>query len=299
MKMTDRVGQHLGNYQLIQLLGQGHWASVYLGEHRHLHTQAAIKVLHGPWTDSDAESFLSEARTLAHLRHPHIVRVLDFGVQEDTPFLVMEYAPGGTLRQLHPKGTRLPLDTVVSYVKQVASALQYAHEQRLIHRDLKPENLLLGPDQEVWLSDFGLALVAHSARSQSFQQTAGTLAYMAPEQLEGHPTPASDQYALGVVVYEWLAGERPFSGSFSEIAMQHLVVAPASLCEKVPTLASVVEHVVLKALAKGPQLRFASVQAFALALEEASREDASRQTLPVLAWGDPAEAGRKAASIDH
>jgi eukaryotic-like serine/threonine-protein kinase len=169
--MADHIGQQLGNYQLIQLLGQGHWASVYLGEHLHLHTQAAIKVLHGSWADSEAEGFLGEARTLAHLRHPHIVRVLDFGVQEGTPFLVMEYAPGGTLRQLHPKGTRLPLSTVASYVKQVASALQYAHAQRLIHRDLKPENLLLGPDQEVWLSDFGLALVAHSARSQPFQQT--------------------------------------------------------------------------------------------------------------------------------
>src|SRR5437763_5263216 len=205
--MTDRVGQHLGNYQLIQLLGQGHWASVYLAEHWHLHTQAAIKVLHGPWADSEVDGFLSEARTLARLRHPHIVRVLDFGVQEGTPFLVLEYAPGGTLRQRHPKGTRLPLQTVVSYVKQVASAWQYAHEQRLIHRDLKPENLLLGPDQEILLSDFGLAILAHSARSQPLQQTAGTLAYVAPEQLQGHPTPASDQYALGVLVYKWLPDE--------------------------------------------------------------------------------------------
>ena len=113
--MTDRIGQHLGNYQLIQLLGQGRWASVYLGEHQHLHTQAAIKVLYGPWTDREVEGFLDEARTLARLRHPHIVRLLDFGVQEGTSFLVMEYAPGGTLRQLHPKGTRLPLNTVVSY----------------------------------------------------------------------------------------------------------------------------------------------------------------------------------------
>jgi serine/threonine protein kinase len=101
--MTDRVGQQLGNYQLIQLRGQGHWAAVYLGEHGHLHTQAAIKVLHGLWTDSEVEDFVSEARQLAHLRHPHIVSVLDFGVQESTPFLVMEYAPGGTLRQLHPR----------------------------------------------------------------------------------------------------------------------------------------------------------------------------------------------------
>ena len=101
--MTDRIDQQLGNYQLIQVLGQGHWAAVYLAEHRHLRTQAAIKVLHGPWADSEMEGFLREARTLARLRHPHIVRVLDFGVQEGTPFLVMEYAPSGTLRKLHPK----------------------------------------------------------------------------------------------------------------------------------------------------------------------------------------------------
>src|SRR5436305_11067682 len=154
MKMTDRVGQRLGNYQLIQLLGQGHWASVYLGEHRHLHTQAAIKVLQGPLASNEIEDFLTEARTIARLRHPHIVRVPDFGVQEGTPFLVMEYAPGGTLRQLHPKGMRLPLQTVVAYLKQVAFALQYAHDQRLIHRDLKPENLLLGHDRQVWLCGF-------------------------------------------------------------------------------------------------------------------------------------------------
>ncbi len=297
--MTDRVGQHLGNYQLIQLLGQGHRASVYLGEHRHLHTKAAIKVLHGPWADSEVDGFLGEARTLASLRHPHIVRVLDFGAQEGTPFLIMEYAPGGTLRQFHPKGTRLSLQTVVSYVKQVASALQYAHEQRLIHRDLKPENLLLGPDQQIWLSDFGLAIVAHSARSQPFQPTAGTLAYMAPEQLQGHPTPTSDQYALGVLVYEWLAGERPFSGSFPELAVKQTLVPPPSLTEKVRTLPAGVEEVVLQALAKDPEQRFARVQAFAIALEEASREDASGQTLPVLASEYSAEVRRRAASLPH
>ncbi len=296
--MTNRIGQHLGNYQLILLLGQGHWASVYLAEHRHLHTRVAIKVLHGPWADSEVDGFLGEARTLARLRHPHIVRVLDFGVQEGTPFLVMEYAPGGSLRQLHPKGARLPLQTVVSYVKQVASALQYAHAQRLIHRDLKPENLLLGPDQEIWLSDFGLALVTHSARSQSFQQIAGTLGYMAPEQLEGHPTSASDQYALGMLVYEWLCGSRPFESSMTELMVQQLTMPSSPLHERVPAISAVVEQVVLHALAKDPEQRFASVQAFALALEEGSREDASGQTLP-LASGDPAEAGRRAASMPH
>ena len=297
--MTDRIGQYLGNYQLSQLLGQGHWASVYLGEHQHLHTQAAIKVLHGPWTDSELEGFLSEARTLARLRHPHIVRVLDFSVQEGTPFFVMEYAPGGTLRKFHPKGMRLPLSTVVAYVRQVASALQYAHAQQLIHRDLKLENLLLGPDQEIWLSDFGLAIVVHRARSQPFLRTAGTLAYMAPEQIEGHPTPASDQYALGVVVYEWLCGARPYEGSATEVMVQQLGVPPPPLHEKMATIPQGVEQVVLQALAKDPEQRFASVQAFALALEEGSREDASVQTLPLLASGYSAEVGRRAASMPH
>jgi len=278
--MPDHVGEQLGPYQLIHLLGQGHWGSVYLGEHVHLRTQAAIKLLHGPWADREVEGFLGEARTLAHLRHPHIVRVLDFGVQQGTPFLVMEYAPGGTLRQLHPQGMRLPLQTVVAYLKQVASALQYAHAQRLIHRDLKPENLLLGPDQQIWLSDFGLAIVAHSARSQPVQQTAGTLAYMAPEQLRGQATAASDQYALGVLAYEWLAGERPFSGSSTQVAVQHTLTSPPPLREKVPTLPSLVEQVVVRALANDPSERFPTVEAFARALEGASLENASGQTMP-------------------
>ena len=285
-----QIGQQIGNYRLMQLLGRGHWASVYLGEHLHLHTQAAIKVLHDPLAPAEMEGFLGEARTLARLRHPHIVRILDFGLQEDTPFLVMDYAPGGTLRTLHPPGLRLPLETVIPYVKQVAEALQYAHEQRLIHRDLKPENLLLGPEQQVWLADLGLALVVQSARSQPFQQTAGTLAYIAPEQLKGQPTPASDQYALGVMVYEWLCGERPFSGSFAELAVKQTLVLPPSLTKKVPTLPVGVEHVVLKALAKDPEQRFASTQAFALALEEATREEVTGHTLPVLSSASPAVA---------
>jgi class 3 adenylate cyclase len=227
------------------------------------------------------------------------VRVLDFGEEEGTPFLVMEHAPGGTLRQFHPKGTRLPLQAVVSYVRQIASALQHAHQQRLIHRDLKPENLLLGPDQEIWLSDFGLAIVAQSMRSQPFQQAAGTLAYMAPEQLEGHPTPASDRYALGVLVYEWLAGERPFSGSMTELAYQQAMAPPPALSEKVPTLPAVVEQVVLQALAKDPKQRFASVQAFALALEKGILEETSGQTLPIQTSEYFAEVGPGSASFSQ
>src|SRR6266853_3474593 len=125
--MTDRSGQQLGNYRLIRLLGEGGFAEVYLGEHIHLGTQAAIKVLYTQLTSESIEVFRAEARNLAHLIHPHIVRVLEFGVEGKTPFLVMDYAPNGTLRQRHPKGVVLPLPLIVTYVKQVADALQYAH----------------------------------------------------------------------------------------------------------------------------------------------------------------------------
>src|SRR5207245_5201128 len=107
-----------------------------------------------------------------------------------------------------------------------ADALQFAHEQRVIHRDVKPENMLLGRREEVLLSDFGIATVANSTASLSAQGTFGTIGYMAPEQIEGHPRAASDQYALGVVVYEWLCGERPFDGSITEVMLQHLSMPP-------------------------------------------------------------------------
>ncbi len=292
--MADRVGQQLGNYRLIRLLGQGNFSEVYLGEHIYLHTQAAIKVLYGQLANHDMAGFLTEARTIARLRHPHIVQVLDFGVEDTTPFLVMDYAPGGTLRKVHPKGTPLSLDTVLTYVTQVAEALQYAHQEKLIHRDVKPENMLLGRSNEVLLSDFGIAIVIQSSRQQQAQGTAGTVAYMAPEQLQGKPRPASDQYALGVIVYEWLCGDHPFHGTFAELYSQHLFVPPPPLREKAPSIPLAVEHVVLKALAKDPKERFASMQAFAAALEEAVKAESSGRTLSVLASdpsrGHPAEA---------
>ena len=268
--MLSRVGQQLGNYRLVRLLGSGGFAQVYLGEHVRLHTQAAIKVLQTQIAASDRDSFLTEAQTIAHLEHPHIVRVFDFDVAEGIPFLVMSYAPNGTLRQRHPKGTQLPLPTIITYVKQLANALQYAHDEKLIHRDVKPENMLVGRRNEVLLSDFGIALIAQSSRFQSTQDVIGTVAYMAPEQIQGKPRPASDQYSLAIVVYEWLCGDRPFSGSFTELCTQHMYATPAPLHEKVPTIPPGVEYVVLTALAKDPRQRFASVQVFATAFEQAS-----------------------------
>ena len=234
--MADRVGQHLGNYRLVRLLGQGGFAEVYLGQHVRLDLQAAIKVLHTHLSEQEAEHFQQEAQTIARLAHSSIVRVFDYDVQDGEPFLVMDYAPGGSLRRRYPKGSVVPLPEILSAVKQVASGLQYAHKQKFIHRDVKPENMLVGRQEEVLLSDFGLAALSHSSGSLSTQEATGTLAYMAPEQIEGHPRAASDQYALGVVVYEWLCGSRPFEGSATEVMVQQLIMPPPPLHENVATV---------------------------------------------------------------
>jgi eukaryotic-like serine/threonine-protein kinase len=260
--MTDRIGQQLGNYQLIRLLGEGGFAEVYLGEHIHLGTQAAIKLLHTQLISDDVDKFRTEARTIARLLHPNIVRVLEFGIEDKTPYLVMDYAPKGTLRQIHPKGQILPLPTVVSYVKQIAEALQCAHHEKLVHRDVKPENMLDGRRGEILLSDFGIALVAQSSRYQSTQDMTGTIAYMAPEQIQGKPRPVSDQYSLGITVYEWLTGDRPFHGGFIEIVAQHITAPVPSMRDKVPMIPPDVEHVVMTALEKDYTKRFGSILAF-------------------------------------
>jgi serine/threonine protein kinase len=274
--MVDYVGQRLGNYRIRRLLGTGGFAEVYLGEHIRLNTEAAIKVLHVQLTDKEMEDFLNEARTIARLDHPNIVRVMEFDVQAGIPFLVMTYAPNGTLRQRHPRGQRLPLSTIVPYVKQVADALQYAHESKLIHRDIKPENMLLGRRNEILLSDFGIATIARTSRSDTGQDMAGTAAYMAPEQIQGHPRYASDQYSLGIVVYEWLGGDRPFHGSFIETCSQHLYAYPPPLHTKIPEISPGVEQVVLKALEKDAYQRFPGIRAFAEALEQASKSSTPR-----------------------
>ena len=280
---NDLSGHYLGNYRLIRLLGHGGFASVYLGEHQYLKRMAAIKVLHTILSEEEKNHFLIEAQLLANLSHPRIIRVLEFAVAprriyiqnsvviENIPFLVMDYIPGGNLRSTYPMGTRLFLDTVINYIYQIADALQYAHNQRIIHRDIKPENLLLNERQEVMLSDFGLALFAPVSRLLSGQNTAGTIPYTAPEQLRGKPRFASDQYSLGVVAYEWLCGYPPFSGGEVEIIMQHISSPPPPLRNKNSSISPAVEDVILKALAKDPEQRYTSVQDFAQALQQASR----------------------------
>jgi len=284
--MADFSGQQLGNYRLRHLLGRGGYADVYLGEHIHLETLAAIKVLDIRMGSNELADFLREAKTIAHLLHPCIVRVLDFGVEGNMPFLVMDYAPNGTLRQRYPKGTRLPLLTIISCVTQIAQALQYAHHRKVVHRDVKPENMLMGINNQVLLSDFGISIIEQNTsvlitQKRLSSSPTGTCYYMAPEQIQGSAHPASDQYALGVVVYEWLCGSRPFSGEALAVMYQHVNVPPPPLREKIPEISPAVEHVVLRALAKDPQQRFATIEDFAKALEQASQAQGSA-TFP--AW---------------
>lgn len=281
--MADQQGQYLGrqfgNYRLIKLLGEGGFAEVYLGEHIYLGTHAAVKVLSTKLANDEIAQFRNEARTIIGLEHANIVRILEFGMEGRIPFIIMNYAPNGSLRKCHPKGIRLPPETIVTYIKQIASALQYAHDKGLVHRDIKPDNMLVGRNQEILLSDFGIALTSQSSSYPSTKDVAGTIAYMAPEQIQAHPRRASDQYALGVVVYEWLCGTPPFQGNIVELAIKHVSVPPPSLCERVSDIPLDVEKVVFTALAKDPSQRFASVQAFSNALEQAFQKPSIGTTL--------------------
>jgi serine/threonine protein kinase len=247
----------------------------------HHHSLVALKVMR-PVEQEDLHGFLNEAR-MFRLSHPNIVRILDFGVDKNSPFLVMEYAPNGSLRKRHPKGTQLSLSTIITYARQMASALQYAHNEKLIHRDVMPENMLIGSQGEVLLSDFGAALIASTSYIKITHEIIGTLSYMAPEQLQGKPCFASDQYALGITVYEWLSGQLPFHGTVYELFNRQSSTPPPSLRAFAPSLPIDVELVVTKALAKEPEQRFASVQAFATALEQAAQPTARKLYLPPIA----------------
>src|SRR5438876_3810677 len=289
--MDELIGQQFGNYYLRRRLGHGGFADVYIGEHMHLGTYVAIKILHIRLLDHNRDAFFNEARTLAQLSHPAIVRILDFGLRDTTPYLIMDYAPNGTLRQRFLKGTPLAPDTLFPFIGQIASALQYAHDHKLIHRDIKPENILLSSNNTLLLSDFGLVLSAQSSNLRSLQEVAGTAAYMAPEQLQGKPVPASDQYALGITVYEWLTGSYPFHGTYLEMASQHMFVEPEPLREKVPGISPQIENVVLTALSNDPLQRFASVQISAQALLNACQMDPRS----LAGYGGPTQQARDEA----
>lgn len=284
--MIDYTGQQIGSYRLVRRLGLGGFASVYLGQHLRIATkQAAIKLLH--LVDVDSKKFRQEAETTAALEHPHIIHLIDFDFHDLMPFLVLEYAPGGSLRSRHPKGTHVPLSTVVQYVQEIAHALEYAHSKNVIHCDIKPDNVLIGAWEELRLSDFGIAVLHQTGRS--LVEVGGTAYYMAPEQSRGKPQKASDQYALGIMTYEWLCGKPPFTeGNAINIQYQHVYEPVPPLGEQLPMLPLGVEQTIQCALAKDPKERFASVKDFAQALKDAC-SDTTLASIHPLASAPPSE----------
>jgi serine/threonine protein kinase len=295
MQMQDLIGQQLGNYRLLALLGSGGFARVYLGEHIFLGNQAraAIKVLNETkLSDEDGHGFIIEARTIRKLNHPHIIKVLEFGIEVsrniDTsiPYLVMDYAPNGTLRDRHPRNTSVPIQQIMSYVDQVADALQFAHDQGIVHRDVKPANMLVLASNEVVVSDFGIAITGHDSTSIALTKedaVQGTFAYIAPERFLGTTRRSSDQYSLGIVVYEWLAGIHPFKDAAEPIIFMHLNVPPPPLYGVYPNISQEVDRVVMRALAKDPELRYPSIKDFSQALNialQASTQPAYQLNIP-------------------
>lgn len=279
--MMNLIGQEIGNYKLLELLGQGSSAHVYLGEHKYQGFFGALKIQKQetnsfPTTHQWKKGEGNEVSMLSRITHPHIVCMQEHGTQDDFQFLVMDWAKQGTLLDLFTQS--VPISTVATCVKQIASALQHLHTMHIVHRDIKPTNILVEQDHSVLVTDFELAIDYRSCRS-----TAGTPIYAAPEQKQGCPCPASDQYALGMLVYQWLCGELPFNGSSAETVAQHSNTSPPlSLRDKVPTLSSAVEQVVHTALAKDPDSRFTTIQTFAEAFAQAC--PSSAYWTPAMFW---------------
>ncbi|MFW6023954.1 MAG: serine/threonine-protein kinase, partial [Myxococcota bacterium] len=260
-----------GRYRIVGELGKGGVGVVYRAEHLQLARAMAIKLLHSEFgaSQNQVRRFEREAQTLAALSHPHIVTVTDYGVTDGMPYLVMELLEGQTLQQLIKDEAPLSPDRAVDITRQTLRALAFAHGQGLVHRDLKPGNIFLQrlPDahDHVRILDFGLAkfIVGDAAdNGPALTRTGavfGTPAYMAPEQASGDAVEAStDVYAMGVVLFEMLAGRRPFTGNMGELLRHHLLTPVPSLHEVLPNRVASPEldRFLRRALAKQRQERF-------------------------------------------
>ncbi|MFN8537010.1 MAG: FHA domain-containing serine/threonine-protein kinase [Thermomicrobiales bacterium] len=266
MTLNDR-------YELGEQIGQGGFARVYVAIDLLLKRQIAIKVLNSDLAESEGQSFLDrfaqEAQSIASLDHPNILGIHDFGEALGTVFLVMPYVEGGTLIQLLRSRGKLDPAEAGTYLRQAAAALDYAHRRNLVHRDVKPQNMLLRSDDgRLLLSDFGIAKVVSSASAQSSTGVMGTIAYMAPEQLQGRVTPATDIYALGCVLFQMLTGQLPFTGPTEQVMFGHLTAPIPTLLERggghVPPG---VQGVLERALAKRPEARFRTAGELAAAYD--------------------------------
>ncbi len=263
--MTKRiVGER---YELQDRIGAGGMAEVYLALDHRLGRQVAVKVLYPAYAADPAfvERFRREARAAAALNHPHIAAVYDWGSDGDTYYMVMEYVPGGNLKEALREHGPCPEGDALRLGAQIASALEAAHRQGVIHRDVKPHNVLLDLQKEVKVVDFGIARAVGAAQLTQTMAVLGSAHYLSPEQAQRQQVDfRSDLYNLGVVLYELLTGQVPFTGdSPLAIAWQHVHQPPTPPGALRPGISPATEAVVLKALAKEPAARYLSATAFA------------------------------------
>jgi serine/threonine protein kinase len=281
--MNDLVGRKLGEYEIVEHIGHGVAADVYKAQQSKLNRYVAIKVLAPTFVTDQAfvARFVREAQAIAQLDHPNILPVYDFNRQENLVYIVMQYVNTGSLDDL--VGQPMSLDLTLKILEQVGSALGYAHQRGIVHRDIKPGNILLGPENWVLLTDFGLVKILEApADLTPTGMSLGTPAYMAPEQVSGeHVDQRADIYALGATLYQMVTGRIPFEGGTGmAVAFKHIseaLVPPRSLN---PSLPQAVDKVIVKALAKDPNLRYQSMDEFVAAYREAVEGTKIRTTQP-------------------
>ena len=273
-------------YQLAEWLDSGATSLVYRAEDTLLARQVVIKFITTAQEDPTVTArFLREARTVARLSHPHIMAIYDVGEQEGWSYLVLEYISGGNLHKLRlQQGGSLPVKDALGLVRQVLGALVYAHGMGIIHRDIKPENILLTPQGEVKVADFGLALAHGEARLTQTGAVVGTALYLPPEALRGVTSdPRSDLYSLGAVLYELLTGRPPFEGeSIMEVIGQMVSGTPRPPGELNAAITPPVEEYLLRLLGREPELRHASAAEALRALDELIAQETSTPEAPVL-----------------
>ncbi len=252
-------------YELLQRVGSGGMAVVYKSRDHALGRIVAIKLLHESLTSDEGflKRFQQEAHSAANLSHPNIVTIHDIGQDGFRYFMVMEFIEGQTLKQVvraeNENGRFLPLDYVLDLGIQICDGIGYAHRAKLIHCDVKPQNIIVTPDGRIKVADFGISRAVSSATQQDIaSQVWGTPQYFAPEQAAGDPmTPATDVYAIGIVLFEMLSGQLPFKAeSHMALALKHIQTPPPPVSDFNPTVPNQLEQIVSKILAKEPSGRY-------------------------------------------